>query len=154
MRAAVMRSQLLVACFAASPVTAFLTFRGLLKGSEKEATWLPQETGTSTVDEAGWSPRPTSSPGHGPDLAEFELFKRFSGYTMGTDTCGFVATDWSNAFTCLKLGASCTNDGAFLGCCTNTGRDCYSTIKTACIGYAASLTGACDSLTGHNTACW
>lgn len=53
-----------------------------------------------------------------------------------------------------KIGAVCTNDGVCMGCCTNTGRDCYNTIMTAYIDYSASLTGTCDSLTESKTACW
>ncbi|OIW35005.1 hypothetical protein CONLIGDRAFT_36655 [Coniochaeta ligniaria NRRL 30616] len=151
MRVHVMRAQLFVASFTATPVSAFLGFP-FFKQPTPVTTRLPQETGSFLDDGQGVSPRPTAAPSR-PQYGEFDLFRRLTGYTMNTDTCGYVATEWDDAFTCVRVGASCTNDGTFIGCCTNTGTDCFSTVKTTCIDYTASLAGACESLSGFNTLC-
>ncbi|KAB5536604.1 hypothetical protein GE09DRAFT_1226664 [Coniochaeta sp. 2T2.1] len=146
-----MRVQLFVFWFTGSPVAALLGL-SFFKHVEPGTTRLPQQTGAFLDHGQGVSPRPTSAPSR-PQYGQFDLFKRMTGFTMGTDTCGYIATEWDDAFTCVRVGASCTNDGTFIGCCTNTGTDCFSTMKTTCIDYSASLTGACDSVSGLHTLC-
>lgn len=87
-----MRAQVLAASFAATPVAAFLGF-DFFKHPEPATTWLAKETGILVDDGQGVSPRPTAAP-YRPQNGGIELLKRFSGYTMGTDTCGFVASEW------------------------------------------------------------
>ncbi|KAH8905565.1 hypothetical protein BR93DRAFT_807078 [Coniochaeta sp. PMI_546] len=151
MRADLMRTQLLVAFFTATPVTAFLGF-SFFKQPVPGTANLPQETHSFLDDGQGVSPRPTATPSR-PQYEGLDLFRRLTGFTMGVDTCGYIATAWSDAFTCVRVGASCTNDGTFIGCCTNTGTDCFSTMKTTCIDYTASLRGACENVSGYNTLC-
>jgi len=58
-----------------------------------ESSWMPKETVGFMVDVAkGGPPQPTSPP-EAP-WGEMELVRRFSGYTMGSDTCGFISSFW------------------------------------------------------------
>lgn len=87
-----MRAQLLVAFFTATPVTAFLGLPFFKQPAPGTAT-LPQETGSFLDHGQGISPRPTTPPTK-PQYRDFELFKRWTGFTMGVDTCGYLATAW------------------------------------------------------------
>ena len=58
-----------------------------------ETLRMPEKTAGCAADIGrGGPPRPTSPPSI--PFGEMELVKRFSGYTMGSDTCGFVASLW------------------------------------------------------------
>ena len=60
-----------------------------------ETSWVPKETIDHAGDIArGGAPMPTAPPKAA--FGEMELVKRFSGYTMGGDTCGFVASFWGS----------------------------------------------------------
>jgi hypothetical protein len=91
----IVRAHIIAASLVATPVAGFWSFPNLsfFKQAEPATTWLPQETGSFLDDGQGVSPRPTALPTR-PQYGEFDLFKRLSGYTMGTDTCGFVASEW------------------------------------------------------------
>jgi len=58
-----------------------------------EISWVPKETVDGAADVGrGGPPRPTSPPAAA--FGDMELVKRFPGYTMGSDTCGYIASYW------------------------------------------------------------
>ena len=74
-----------------SPAAAWLK-NPWLKSAAEESWKPPVETGVGhAADEAqlalGWSPRPTEAPAL---YARMDLVARMDGYTLGSDTCGFI----------------------------------------------------------------
>jgi len=57
-----------------------------------KTSWLPKETVDLVAADVRGGPRPTSPPKA--VFGQMELVKRYPGYTMGPDTCGFVASFW------------------------------------------------------------
>ncbi|KAM0420496.1 hypothetical protein ACHAPT_011664 [Fusarium lateritium] len=107
---------------------------------------LGPEAGEDHQMAIGWSPVPT----HAPRLAGamdmgFVLGKR----AVLSQTCGWGSI--GNSFTCVSTDASCASDAGYIGCC-ETGRSCNA-IKTKCIDYQASESGACDILDDFQTMC-
>ncbi|PTB46660.1 uncharacterized protein TrAFT101_003894 [Trichoderma asperellum] len=96
----------------------------------------------------GWSPKPTQPP---KPLLGRMMMPRADGYTLGPETCGFVPGNDGNSFTCVSSGYTCTPQGGFVGCC-QPNSSC-SQIKTTCIDYQASATGACNLPSDFHTLC-
>lgn len=75
-----------------SPAAAWLK-NPFLKSAAEESWTPPVETGLPAVGEQdqlalGFSPRPTEAP----ELyGRMALMERMEGYTLGTDTCGYIA---------------------------------------------------------------
>lgn len=62
------------------------------------STWTPPRQTDALLDgnadlRRGWSPRPTAAPR--PMFGAASLERRLDGFTMGANTCGFVASEWS-----------------------------------------------------------
>ncbi|KAK1756765.1 proline-rich receptor-like protein kinase PERK1 [Echria macrotheca] len=122
-----------------------------------ERSWTPaRETGASQ-DRVGWSPKPTDAPVPPmppPRFGQMDLLRR-DGFTMGTDTCGFVSGFSSAPVTCVRQSAYCTNDGAGnMDCCTGDYSQCSKTMYTTCIDYTASENGACSNKGAKTICCW
>ncbi|KAL7927513.1 hypothetical protein ACQKWADRAFT_308267 [Trichoderma austrokoningii] len=96
----------------------------------------------------GWSPKPTEPP---KPLFGRMMMPRADGYTLGPETCGFVPGNDGNSFTCVSSGYTCTPQGGFVGCCEPN--SACSQIKTSCIDYQASATGACNLPSDFHTLC-
>ena len=144
-----MRSSGFAAVACGAGAVAALDLFGL--GPREQASWIARQTlGVADMELGeGLSPAPTPAPqGHG----QMELVKRLSGFTLGKDTCGYIASSNSNAFTCVKVDASCTNDKTFMGCCSTTGTDCHTGLKQKCIPYSQSAS-LCKSLSDFHTLC-
>ncbi|GFP52375.1 hypothetical protein TASIC1_0001052700 [Trichoderma asperellum] len=97
----------------------------------------------------GWSPKPTQPP---KPLLGRMMMPRADGFTLGPETCGFVPGSDGNSFTCVSSGYTCTPQGGFVGCCQPN--SACSQIKTTCIDYQASATGACNLPSDFHTLCW
>ncbi|PON27408.1 hypothetical protein TGAM01_v203789 [Trichoderma gamsii] len=96
----------------------------------------------------GWSPKPTQPP---KPLFGRMMMPRADGYTLGPETCGFVPGNDGNSYTCISSGYTCTPQGGHVGCC-QPNSSC-SQIKTTCIDYKASQTGACNLPSDFHTLC-
>ncbi|KAM0446732.1 hypothetical protein ACHAO4_009232 [Trichoderma viride] len=96
----------------------------------------------------GSSPKPTQPP---KPLLGRVMMPRADGYTLGPETCGFVPGNDGNSFTCISSGYTCTPEGGFVGCCQPN--SACSQIKTTCIDYQASQTGACNLPSDFHTLC-
>lgn len=96
----------------------------------------------------GWSPKPTQPP---KPLLGRMMMPRADGFTLGPETCGFVPGNDGNSFTCVSSGYTCTPQGGFVGCCQPN--SACSQIKTTCIDYQASATGACNLPSDFHTLC-
>jgi hypothetical protein len=86
----------LVAGLGASPAAALFPWipAPFVKRSEKSTWTPPRETDAADANmelKRGWSPRPTQAP----LLGRMDLAPRLAGFTMGANTCGFIATEWS-----------------------------------------------------------
>ncbi|KAL7790964.1 hypothetical protein V8C37DRAFT_382990 [Trichoderma ceciliae] len=96
----------------------------------------------------GWSPKPTQAP---KPLLGRMMVPRADDFTLGPQTCGFVPGTVGNSFTCISSGYTCTPQSDFVGCC-EPNSSC-SLIKTSCIDYQASASGACNLPSDFHTLC-
>jgi hypothetical protein len=67
-----------------------------IKRSEKSTWTPPRETGRVDADVEranGWSPRPTDAPAS--LFGRKALEPRLEGFVMSANTCGYVASEWS-----------------------------------------------------------
>ncbi|KPM40971.1 hypothetical protein AK830_g5582 [Neonectria ditissima] len=121
--------------------------------SAAEESWKPAaETGLTNAAAAddhqlalGWSPRPTEAPAL---YARMNLVERMDGYTLGSDTCGFIEN--GNSFTCITAGETCSFSSGYIGCCSTTS---CNVVRTTCIDYDASSAGECDLPDDFHTLC-
>lgn len=78
-----------------SPAAAWLK-NSFFKSSAEESWTPPRETYVAEIDQfvaQGWTPRPTEAPKA--LFGRMELQPRLEGYTLGPNTCGFVASNAS-----------------------------------------------------------
>ncbi|KAK7426160.1 hypothetical protein QQZ08_007326 [Neonectria magnoliae] len=129
-----------------SPAAAWLK-NPWLKSAAEESWKPPVETGAAHQDQLalGWSPRPTEAPAL---YARMDLVERMDDYTLGADTCGFVAN--GNSFTCITAGETCSFSSGYIGCCST---DECDVVRTTCIDYDASSAGRCDLPDDFHTIC-
>ncbi|KAK0716761.1 hypothetical protein B0T26DRAFT_265651 [Lasiosphaeria miniovina] len=144
---------LLAMCTGIAPANAFAP----LERRGSDSSWSPaKQTGLPERDHpnrVGWSPRPTDAPPSQHNYGAMDLLKRDT-FSIGSDTCGFLAGYSSAAVTCVKLGAYCTDDGAGnIDCCTGAYSVCKSSMLSACLDFSASLQGACGTGLGPRTLC-
>ncbi|KAK3369956.1 hypothetical protein B0H63DRAFT_304660, partial [Podospora didyma] len=139
--------------FAASAACAFSPLRQYV--SDQRSWSVAKETRGPGDDpnRVEWSPKPTDAPQGLPRFGGMDLLRR-DGFTMGSNTCGFVDSYSSNPITCVKVSASCVNDGVGnMDCCTNPVSDCTSTMFSSCLDYSASQQGLCGTGLGPRTIC-
>ncbi|KAF5008019.1 hypothetical protein FDECE_5681 [Fusarium decemcellulare] len=119
-----------------------------------DSTWTPprqtgglgQEAGEQAQIDLGWSPVPTNAPKlSGAMDMGFALGRR----ALDSQTCGFGAD--GNSFTCISSDATCAYSDDYVGCC-ESGRSC-NMVKTTCIDFDASSSGACAFLEDFHTLC-
>ncbi|KAH7162915.1 hypothetical protein B0J13DRAFT_537287 [Dactylonectria estremocensis] len=132
-----------------SPAAAWLK-NPFLKSVAGTSWKPPAETGIAAVNQnqmaLGWSPRPTEAP----ELyGRMALAERMEGYTLGTDTCGYMRD--GNSFTCISDSATCTFSDDYIGCCDPSST--CNIVKTTCIDYDASFAGDCDLPSDFHTLC-
>ncbi|KAM5380171.1 hypothetical protein ACJZ2D_003622 [Fusarium nematophilum] len=120
--------------------------------SAAESSWTPPRQTDVTAPELeqnlelGWSPAPTQAPEL---MGRMNMDLAFGKRDLGARTCGFASD--GNSFTCITNTATCSFSSGFIGCC-ETGRSC-NVVKTTCIDYDASASGACDLPDDFHTLC-
>ncbi|KAK5659880.1 hypothetical protein OQA88_13343 [Cercophora sp. LCS_1] len=125
-----------------------------LQRRNDERSWTPAKETGRFEDRIGWTPKPTGAPVPPPRYGEMDLVRR-GGFSMGTDTCGFVSGFSSAPVTCVRQSAYCTNDGVGnMDCCTGEYSLCTASMYSSCINYSSSQNGVCDGKGLRTICCW
>ncbi|KAK4138998.1 hypothetical protein BT67DRAFT_431453 [Trichocladium antarcticum] len=95
---------------------------------------------------------PQSTVPPGPQHGAMGMVER--GFTMGTNTCGFISDYSSVPVTCMRPSEYCTHDGVgYMDCCSGEYSSCIATMTTACLDFSAYENLACSNTTQRTLCC-